>query len=340
MFTFIQPHTCLTRQRNKSLPAGNSRRAAFTLIELTIVIAIIAILASLGLAAANAAYQQSRVQRTQAIVAKIDTLIMEKYESYRTRPVPIRINPSWNYTPRQAAALRLSAIRELMRMEMPDSKSDVVPADGGNPVVLIAANGSSAPSLWKQYNRRANSNAHDSLGNFGSQYWTDVNGSAESLYLILAAIRDGDKSALDFFAPSEIGDIDSDGMNEILDSFGQPIHFLRWAPAYRADLAPYAVTPQAGDIPDPFDPLKADPRWQPGAAFTPFALKPLIWSDGPDKAIGLNFNTPGSPPFAYSQSNPPNDPYFPDPNTGMPVVGAPVNPDYTDNITNHDIEAR
>ncbi|MCE9525868.1 MAG: hypothetical protein K8R36_07420, partial [Planctomycetales bacterium] len=102
-------------------------------------------------------------------------------------------------------------------------------------------------------------------------------------------------------------------MNEILDSWGTPIHFLRWAPAYNVDMAPYPVTPQTMSEPDPFDPFKVDPRWTNGSPFTPFALKPLIWSDGPDKRLGISPNTPTNPmtsaPYAYSQTSPPNDPY-------------------------------
>jgi hypothetical protein len=52
------------------------------------------------------------------------------------------------------------------------------------------------------------------------------------LYLILATMKDGDKSALDYFSTDEIGDVDGDGMKEILDGWGQPIAFLRWAPGY------------------------------------------------------------------------------------------------------------
>jgi prepilin-type N-terminal cleavage/methylation domain-containing protein len=323
----------LNRQRTSARrsAARFQRRSAFTLIEMTIVIMVIAILAALALPVFNAAAQQSKVHRTRAVIAKIDQLIGEKYESYRTRQVPIRINPSLNWQPPQIAAFRLNAMRELMRMEMPDSQSDIMPYDLNSGTTLTGENAylPAAPSLTKAYRRRA------------SASWSPTNGSAECLYLILAAMRDGDKSALDYFSPSEIGDTDNDQMNEILDAWGTPIHFLRWAPAYRADIPPYPVTPQTMADPDPFDPFKVDPRWTNGAPFTPFALKPLIWSDGPDKRIGINFNTPGSPtPLAYSQSTPPNDPYFPDPGTGMPVVGAPVNADATDNITNHDLEAK
>jgi prepilin-type N-terminal cleavage/methylation domain-containing protein len=307
MFTLIHA----TPQRQAGL------RPAFTLIEMTMVIAIIGILAAMAMSVYATALSQSKVHRTRAVIAKIDQLITEKYESYRTRQVPIRILPGTQPIP--AAQFRLNALRELMRMEMPDSQSDILTATGQHAYLRAA------PALTKAYRRRALAS------------WDVNNGSAECLYLILAAIRDGDKSALDYFAPSEIGDTDKDGMNEILDAWGTPIHFLRWAPAYRADIPPYPVTPQTMADPDPFDPFKVDPRWT-GANFTPFALKPLVWSDGPDKRIGINFATPGN--LAYSASIPANDPYFPDPGTGLPVVGAPVNADAADNITNHDLEAK
>ena len=311
--------TILKRQRRPGW------QAAFTLVEMTIVIMIIAILAALALPIFAAAAQQAKVHRTRAVIAKIDQLIGEKYESYRTRQVPIRVLP--NTTPYNAARFRLNAMRELMRMEMPDSQSDFLPYDFNSATTLSGENAylRATPALTQAYRRRAVAT------------WDVNNQSSECLYLILAAMRDGDKSALDYFSPTEIGDTDNDGMKEILDAWGQPIHFLRWAPAYRGDLVPYPVTPQVGNIPDPFDPFKVDPRWTNGAPFTPFALKPLIWSDGPDKRGGINFNSPNN--IAYSASNPPNDPYLPD-NTGMPVIGAPVNADATDNITNHDLEAR
>ena len=347
MFTYN--YTSLTRQRRKPsrtpsrgvvfdrYPNGVAqRRPAFTLVEMTIVIMIIAILAAMAVPIFATAAQQARAHRTRAVIAKIDQFIGEKYESYRTRQVPIRINPSLNLNPRRIALFRLNAMRELMRMEMPDSQSDILPYDNNTGTTLLGEHAylRAPPALTQSYRRRA------------TAIWSVENQSAECLYLILAAMRDGDKSALDYFSPTEIGDVDNDGMNEILDAWGVPIHFLRWAPAYRADIAPYPVTPQVGDVPDPFDPFKIDPRWN-NAPFTPFALKPLIWSDGPDKRGGINFNTPGTPnPFPYSQSNaywannPVNDPYFADSGTGMPVVGAPVNADATDNITNHDLEAR
>src|SRR3954452_21832976 len=98
-------------------------RHGFTLVELMIVISIIAILAGLGFSAFNGVIRMSREQRTGSIINKIDQLIGERWEGYRTRAVPIKITPGT--PPRIVAMMRLNALRDLMRMELPDRKSDV-----------------------------------------------------------------------------------------------------------------------------------------------------------------------------------------------------------------------
>ena len=80
-------------------------RKAFTLLEMLLVLAIIVILFAMAAAVYFTAAQQSRGMRTRAIVAKIDSVIGEKWESYRTRQVPIRIQPGTQ--PTVAAQIRL-----------------------------------------------------------------------------------------------------------------------------------------------------------------------------------------------------------------------------------------
>jgi hypothetical protein len=171
---------------------------------------------------------------------------------------------------------------------------------------------------------------------------------AECLYLIIAEMRDGERSAIDFFLTSEIGDVDGDGANEILDPWGTPIMFLRWAPGFSkfandematagfvAPLAPAPITLTAVDTfqiqdgnlsakPDPLDPLKADPRHSnPAAGFKPFELRPLILSAGPDKVYDI---------YTEDQTNAihSTDPYqvFVDTVVGNIWIGTPR--DYTD----------
>lgn len=349
----------------------NHPRRGFTLTELMIVIAIMAILAGLGLSAMNGATNLAREHRTGAQIAKIDQLIMERYEGFRTRAVPVKILPpndpnrvSIYYTSqpgRDNTLLRLLALRALMRMELPDRRTDVVNFTTNPPTPEIpgyATYGSStidlskfmqAAALQKSYYRTAVRAVGGIPANLTK--WTVQNEGAECLYLILTTMRDGDKAALDYFDGSEIGDTDEDGMKEVLDGWGTPIEFLRWAPGYLPTSVPPVATMQNASAlaaPDPFDPAKVDLRWNPTTpAIGPYALFPLIFSAGPDKkydivsqvtAAGVAFR------YAYPPASPPalpNDPYYAP--SGSLMVGTPGDIDgdgflgFMDNITNHAI---
>lgn len=70
----------LCQNHNSEFSIQNSEfPCAFTLTEL-IVIAIIGIITGLGLSAFAGAVELAREQRTRSIIAKIDQLIMERYE--------------------------------------------------------------------------------------------------------------------------------------------------------------------------------------------------------------------------------------------------------------------
>src|SRR5688500_6839643 len=69
------------------------RHSAFTLVEMTIVIMIIAIMAAPALPDFVTAQTQARVHRTRAVVARLDSIIGEKWDADRTRQVPLRIIP-------------------------------------------------------------------------------------------------------------------------------------------------------------------------------------------------------------------------------------------------------
>ncbi|MHB0957647.1 MAG: type II secretion system protein [Pirellulaceae bacterium] len=298
---------------------------AFTLIELLVVIAIITLLASTAVFTMFGVREDVRETRARAAVAKINELIMEKWESYQTRAIPIRILPGTN--PRMAAAMRLNAVRELMRMELPDRVTDLYLHDGsgnwvspmlvGNPVAYFDTTPVALwapPSAWLSYQRRIMANTAR-----GSR-WTEQHEHSECLYMILAGIRDGDTTGLEWFEESEIGDTDGDGMPEILDPWGRPIYFLRWAPGYASDLQD-----PARREPDPFDPLRVDPRWEnnddanPDTKLDdPFALFPLIYSGGRDRQYGVvrkdyedDDGDPSTPPvdveIIYGMTN--TDPY-------------------------------
>lgn len=278
------------------------QRQAFTLVELLVVISIITLLASTTLFTLLGVREDTKERRARAQIARINELIMHQWESYRTRAVPIPPMgiPQTQVELRDLRRWRLNALRELIRMELPDRKADLI---------LPAAYLSTQPALWLNYQRRAQSS------------WSPEYEQAECLYLILSAIRDGDTTGLDFFAEAEIGDVDKDGMPEILDPWGMPIYFLRWAPGYRSDIQPGDnASPGNGD---PFDSFKVDPNWN--SSFTSnFVLYPLIVSAGRDKSFDIRFDVAFSP-----------NPYDP----ALAQLGS-MSVVSSDDITNHFLEVR
>jgi len=310
------------KYRGRKRPGMHRQRYGFTLIELLTVLGIIGVLSSMVLLALYSVSENARKQRTKAQITKIHELISGRWESYRTRPMPISAQALRGKSPRYAALLRLKAMYELMRMEMPDRKLDVVEPAKEKVWAVSRSSVANAHYLRLQLNPK----------------WTVPFQSAECLYMILANIQDGDTNGLDFFREREKGDVDGDGMPEILDGWGQPIAFLRWAPAY---IGGSFSTLQFGDLNkkkdgdagegngDPFDPLKVNLRWRnENPNDDPFALFPLIYSIGPDGKGGI---------FEGGSRNVDNDPYV----IVEGTHGWIMRPNETvDNISNHMLEAR
>ncbi len=247
-------------------------------------------------------------------------------------------------------AARVNGIRELMRMELPDRKTDLLMG----PAVLPP---NAVPSLWHAYRRHAarliNERRTDvsfpitdnSIDKQMDAYWSSDFESAECLYLILSQIIDQDRKALEFFPAQEIGDVDKDGMPEILDGWGHPIIFLRWAPGLQI-----AGSPQDGKAPDPFDLLGVYPRLDQAQTF---ALYPLVSSAGPDGQMEIFAdNSNESQRINYALSTPPNNPFIGLPNVNRyqdeasettVMVGSPQDKNqdgifgWLDNITNHNL---
>ena len=127
--------------------------------------------------------------------------------------------------------------------------------------------------------------------------------------MIIAQMEVDDMSALEMFSDSDIGDVDNDGMPEILDGWGNPIRFLRWPAAFPSPLHPSrhdpatpasnrrqrSITPDvqvASDFQDPFD--LANAHWQQRLTAPSFRIVPLIVSAGPDGEFGIGFDRVGA----------------------------------------------
>lgn len=312
------------------LRAGKAS-GGFTLIDLLVAITIIGTLAAIVLGAVGLTRHQARVEKTRDLVTKLHNIVMAKYDSYRTRRVPMDLrayvwahsplNPScppgekyyhveydlanpdptklkW---PKEIARARVNAIRDLMRLEMPDRWSDVIWATEPSKPELVPLILPSPPSLTQRYNRIYNSSPAD-------DDTKDKWGAAECLYMIVMAIPD----AAEQFHESEIGDIDGDGLPEFHDAWGRPIRFLRWPAGFYEDTTDSGF-PLYGDSDlqfgpkflqlgavnpkyqaDSFDPQRAMPENQGS-----FALFPLIYSAGSDGEFDINIGKTGNATLAY-----------------------------------------
>ncbi|QDV72155.1 type II secretion system protein [Botrimarina mediterranea] len=249
------------------------RRRALTLVELMVAIAIIGILASLLLGAAAVASEVARNARTKSLIARLHTLVIERYDGYRNHRVEIQpftdtavyrtslaavtgfvyptgpngLNPpqpGGPGDPRMRAYARLAGLRELMKLEMPDRWSDIlngavqnppqiIPPSSGRPGVVLQR----VPALYETYARAYNQLVGRTNTVTGLPNTDDdilANESAECLYLIIMNAT-GDGEARGMFKPNDIGDTDGDGAFEFLDGWGKPIAFLRWAPGFDSD---------------------------------------------------------------------------------------------------------
>lgn len=343
-------------------------RRAVTLIELLITMTIMAIIAAAILGTAAAALEGAREKKTQSMITKIHTLLMDRYSSYATRRIdvdpritqeidkwvaqattPVQIRERTVARGQMLADARLLGVRELMKKEMPDRQKDITH------VTLVL---SQVPPLAQTYFRR-----YQQLPSGASL------SPAECLYLVIMNST-GDGEARTLFAKQDIGDVDEDGAPEFIDGWGNAISWIRWPAGVVSDLQPLnSAGARPGDADhDPFDIYRRDspavmtpvsmyptvPAGQRGVSFketyednmrnrmqlaTPtnsrlmaFRLTPLIFSGGPDGESAMK--------FAGDDERTPLDPYYVNQDDNY-QSGEPdqEKKDATkDNITNHLLE--
>lgn len=305
-------------------------RSAFTLVEVLVVLVLISILSGMVMTAVRGVNTTARQARTRSIIAIVDTVIQEQYESYKYRPLAVEI-PNVYATPgdenvlkyevlaSEAARVRLNMVRDLQRMELPDRISDIkVGTETNLPASIVAvANqvlivpGAVPPELVY---RRSNQRSQFPVNWFGATSlpsrfaayrrlakpsWTPQFESAECLYLILATSFVGGAPALEQIPASNIGDLDNDGMPEILDGWGRPLGFVRWPIGFEDPELSIDFS-----MPDDFDPLRVDFASIPTVvAQRPWSIRPLIISAGSDGEFGVQLHA-SNVGFRYHGSSP------------------------------------
>ncbi|MGB7323518.1 MAG: prepilin-type N-terminal cleavage/methylation domain-containing protein [Rubripirellula sp.] len=303
------------------------KRNAFTLVELMIVIVVIGLLAGMASLAISGVANTAKISRTRGIVSLINDVLLTKYESYKTRPLPVAV-ANFNAAtelkievpPREAARIRLLMIRDLMRMEMPDRKIDVlddpmsisgsvfqVIVDTNNQIIRQTTpvkrpvawfdnpgnSGKNIPAQLQSYRDRVPQPVPTPSNPTPTRYdgWTREWESAEALYLIMSTTFVDGMLAIEGIPSSNIGDIDGDGMPEILDAWDTPIGFIRWP----VDYVDHIDLPVTDDEMDPFRvdfgfvASNAPPVATGATRQFPISLRPLIVSAGSDRVFDLRF---------------------------------------------------
>ena len=302
-----------------------------------VVLVIISILASVIMFAMFGAQEAAREAKTKNMISKLNTAIMQRYQSYITRRVPLRSLSSEQ--PMNFARRRLQAIRELMRMEMPDRWTDVFDA----PSPALRSPASPEPT------------AESLIFAIPPPPRKTPTHFRAPVVLLIVSYGTEDADAMTHFSQSDIGDVDNDGLPEFLDGWGRPISFIRWPAGFDS---PRQSRDETKDF-DQFNPWRILDDRPPTAA--PLALKraaalalyPLIYSGGPDKkydiatgaedssgtAVPVRYSVPAGSTSAYV------DPYMLLPNSNM-QVGQPNDNDSdgsldnTDNVHNHNLIVR
>lgn len=318
-------------------------RSAFTLIEVLVVIVLISILSGMVMTAVRGANLTARQARTRSIIAIVDTVIQEQYESYKYRPLAVEIPAltsvmpagvlKYEVLPNEAARVRLNMIRDLQRMELPDRITDITtdPTASTPAAVLAALNQPASitaladrvletptgfersldrtqrrvfPVNW--FSAASSPNRFASYRRLIRPSWTAEFQSAECLYMIMATAFVGGAPALEQIPPSNIGDTDGDGMPEVLDGWGRPLGFVRWPVGFEDPELSIDTS-----MPDDFDPLRADFASIPGVnndlstggVNRPWSIRPLIISAGSDGEFGLQLHASNTG-FRYSTASP------------------------------------
>jgi prepilin-type N-terminal cleavage/methylation domain-containing protein len=275
--------------------ASRKFRRGFTLVEMLVVMVVIAMLVAITVRALAQAREAARAAKTKATIAKIHELLVRKYESYLSRRVPLNLPVAVGRLPngpKVVARARLDAIRDLMRLEMPDRWTDII----DEPVALPQR-----PSISRLYKQKYDANPPDTTADPSNG--RPGYGPAECLYLTLMT---GNAEAREMFKQDEIADVDGDGWPEFVDGWGNPIMWLRWAPGFTPYSDIQVDDTQSVDLHhDPFDPMKLEKD--------AYDLKPLVYSSAGSKTdYGIKTDgdyrySTGKRPYATMAGQPETD---------------------------------
>lgn len=278
-----------------------NRAGGFTLVEILVVMAIMAILISLGIGLLGTSGQQARIAATQTTLKHLDALIKQRTEAFRTANLTKVVDNFITYyktansmasiSPQDRKAIEILVRKNLFKQLFPMEDTD-----------LYGMNGTVGD--WDDAPRAADVNGWNGPELF---YWSMTQGTA---YGLSPVNIDGIPSAAIVPSPAN-----ADRMI-FVDAWGNPIEFYRWPTQLMADTVSARIL--IPGLPaelnkDPDDPLKVISNASMGNKFrSTFSLSdgtttlmmnpfnaanyhdlnvyhtPLLVSGGPDGKTGLD----------------------------------------------------
>ena len=232
-------------KRNNN-PSQAHSRSAFTLIELLVVISAILVLASLTVGVMASSQEDARLAATRSRVQVIEKLLETELEDYEVRrsPIPFRnvsflvdrlvMRGQWVNDPANLRLhvrnLRRMITLDLIRAEMPDFRDPTTPL-GQFPTPRFVSYlqndlGLTTAEIATAFQSSATANVFRWTGWGNGRDNTDPSiNSAEILYQILSELESGGSNGIDLLGNAAVGDNDGDGLQEVVDAWGDPLRF-------------------------------------------------------------------------------------------------------------------
>lgn len=275
-------------------------RPAFTLVEMLVVIAIIAILSAITVGAVIKMTSAGKLSNTRSIMGSIDKTLKEhwayvvaeaKKETGLSVPFAV-MNATFGPDATGGDRNRIIWIKMRLMEAFPVSFAEVA-----NPYPYATG---IIPTTMRKYN--ATYQQALAAKKAGTLATTE---SSACLLMSLAITRNGTSLSSDVLGTSYVTDTDGDAIPELVDGWGNPLTFFRFPTQNPYLQAALPVKPGAkAKFADPLDPDGVFLNWAPsifrtkfetnvhvinfGATATASYVVPTIVSSGPDGIPGLN----------------------------------------------------